>query len=596
MRVGNYCTRSALAQTRVACSEGGRSIVWESVDNNDALAPQPVWPMSLLWPPGESNRASVPLSNPAVEDLALERIVQALDVTGRHAGAIRTILCQLCLEPAVIQYRQEVLADLLALPELVAELQALMPELAALLAPGSTWPGESPLMPAVARLAELDRYVACLDQLKVVLDNAASIRSRGLRELQAAITTLAADRDIVALRAELPALRDLISEASSVTIGLNLGRDLQPESATIVEVNPFPFRGARTLLGRLLPGSAGAGPTGVGPLHHVGPVALRRDSQLYKDLQRLLESVAQPLIRALARYRELNAGSLGALEREFAWYTGAALLIGRMQARGIEFCCPEIVPTGAPVLEVTGAVNLALALQLHGPQPAGHLADHIVANDIGFDQSARLLIVTGPNRGGKTTYCRAVGQAQVLFQSGLYIPGSAARLSPCDGVWTHFPLPETDRPGAGRLDEEVRRLRQLFSETTTASLILLNEPLTSTSERDALPIATGIVRALQMLGARTVLVTHLHELALAIPDLNEQGPDGCQIRSMIALATSDEQGMHGTFRIVPGLPTGRSYADEIARQHGLTFEQLQGLLGERGVLGAEVHSDAEETI
>ena len=191
------------------------------VENKDAIAAKPVWPMSLLWPPGESERASVPLSNAAMQDLALERIVQALDVTGRHAGAIRAILCQLCLEPAVIRYRQEVLADLLSLPELVAELQTLMPELAALLAPGSAWSGESPMMPSVARLAELDRYVACVDQLKAALDNATSIRSMALRELHAAITMLATDPDVVALRMELPALRDLISEASSVTIGLS---------------------------------------------------------------------------------------------------------------------------------------------------------------------------------------------------------------------------------------------------------------------------------------------------------------------------------------------------------------------------------------
>ena len=545
-------------------------------------ARRPRWPMSLLWPEGETERGSVPLSTTATTDLALERIVQALDADGRHAGAIRAIVCQLCTSPAAIHYRQEIMADLLALPALTAALRGLMPELAALLVPGSSgWPGESPLVPAVTRLSELDRYVACVDRLRAILDGA-DLRSTGLCDLRAGIAALAATPDIVALRGELPVLRELIGEASSVTIGLNLDRDLQPEAATIVELNRFQFRGARSLLGRLLPGTAHAAPSGAGPLHNVGPIALRRDSQLYKDLQHLLEAVTAPLLKALARYRDINAGPLGALERELAFFTGAATLIDRLRKAGVAFCRPAIAPAAEHAFEVAETANLALALQMMDGGHAGRLDGRLVTNDANFDVGTRLFVITGPNRGGKTTYCRAIGQAQVLFQCGLYVPGASARISPCDGIWTHFPLPEADRPGAGRLDEEAGRLRQIFAAATGASLILLNEPLTSTSERDALPIATGVVRALQLLGARAVIVTHLHDLALASPELNAQAPPDRRIRSLVALATVEGEHVHGTFRVVPGTPTGHSYAAEIAHQHGLTYEQLERFLAERG--------------
>ena len=172
----------------------------------------------------------------------------------------------------------------------------------------------------------------------------------------------------------------------------------------------------------------------------------------------------------------------------------------------------------------------------------------MITNDVDFDADTSLLMVTGPNRGGKTTFCRAIGQAQVLFQCGLFVPGTQARLSPVDGIWTHFPLPEADQPGAGRFDEEVQRLRQIFVGATQDSLILLNEPLTSTAERDALPIATDMVRALQVLGARSVLITHLHDLALAIPELNRNGP------AQQSAAEPDRPGDRGRRRYARHLP------------------------------------------
>jgi DNA mismatch repair ATPase MutS len=375
-------------------------------------------------------------------------------------------------------------------------------------------------------------------------------------------------------------LHDLIGTAKSVTIGLNLDADLEPEAATIVEVNNFQFKGARSLLGRLLPNSSNGIPAPVGPLHHAGPKSLRRDSELYKDLQHLLETVAAPLEKALARYRDINVGPLVGLERELAFLTGAASLVVRLQEAGVAMCRPEIASKVERAFAVDGICNLGLALGMLA-DGTSMLDGRLVPNDARFDNETQILVITGPNRGGKTTYCRALGQVQVLFQAGLSVPGSSARLSPVDGIWTHFPLPEADRPGAGRLDEEVQRLRQIFGEATAASLILLNEPLTSTSERDALVIATDLIRALQMLGAHTVLVTHLHDLAHSIPELNESGPPTGRVLSLVAEAVDDGHHVHGTFHIRPGIPTGHSYAAEIARQHGLTFPQLRELLANR---------------
>lgn len=530
---------------------------------------------SLLWQDATQSKRGLRLPSSVAADLALDRIVSALNVDGRYERNIREVLYELCTDPALVSYRQDVLADLQGDVELARQLRALLPELAALSGRNRGWKGDSPMMGVLDRLSELDTYVRCVDSLRGILDRSQSLRSEGLLALRRGVVALAEDPEVVSLRAELPKLHELVAETTSVTIGMNLGAGLQPESATITALNRYQFKGPRSLLGRLLPGGAG-GKIGQTPLREVGPINLRRGSQLFKDLQDLLESATAPLARALDQYREVNVSALAALQGELAFFTGAVALVERLQAVGVATCRPEIIAAQERSFKVRDLANLSLCLQLSATD-----GEQIVTNDADFDAESRLLILTGPNRGGKTTYCRALGQAQVMFQCGLFVVASSASISPVDGIRTHFPLPEADQPGAGRLDEEVQRLRRIFDEATGDSLILLNEPLTSTSERGALTIATDLVRALQLLGARVLLVTHLHDLAQAIPELNASGPKGSGVRSLVAETMAEGEIMRGTFRIVPGVPVGRSYAADIARQHGLTFEQLRHVLAER---------------
>ena len=580
--MGDSTGTSAAALTAASAGEvGGGGSEQRAAGDTTGGPTAARWPISLLWPEGKRAHTARPLTDSAATDLSLDVIIHALDLDHRHGRAIRAVLYDLCTDPATICYRQDILADLRALPALAAALEEILPYLADLgSASAANWPGDSPLGPVVARLRELERYVWCVDRLQAILQSEAELQSDGLRLLRDGVNALAADPEVSALRSQLPALQSLIGQASSVTIGLNLGQDLLPESATIVELNRAPFKGPRSLLGRLLPRSGDQ--VGLTPLHMAGAPPLRRDSQLFKDLQRLLEAVTAPLGRALVRYKEINVAPLAALEAELAFFLGAAALAHRLETAGIALCRPSMSPTLEQTCVVAGAANMALALQMLDLRKDAPLDGHVVASDVSFAAGTQILVVTGPNRGGKTTFCRAVGQAQVLFQSGLYVLGTSASMSPVHGIWTHFPLPETDRPGAGRLDEEVRRLRQIFDEARPESLILLNEPLTSTSERDALMIARDVVRALQALGARAVLITHLHDLALAIPQLNAGAPENRTIASLVAEAVVVGAGTRGTFRIVPGVPTGRSYAAAIAEQHGLTFHHLQQLLAERG--------------
>jgi DNA mismatch repair protein MutS len=196
-------------------------------------------------------------------------------------------------------------------------------------------------------------------------------------------------------------------------------------------------------------------------------------------------------------------------------------------------------------------------------------------------------ILTGPNRGGKTTYARAVGLAHLLAQAGLHVPARAARISPVDALWTHFPTLETTTPGEGRLDDEAIRLADIFRSATSYSLILLNEVLNGTSTLEALGLANDAVRGLHLLGARAIYVTHLHELAARADEINASTPGPGTVGSLVAeVDETQDAGTHGhrrTFRIRPSPPLGISYASEIAQQHGISYPQLVELLRQRGV-------------
>jgi DNA mismatch repair ATPase MutS len=265
---------------------------------------------------------------------------------------------------------------------------------------------------------------------------------------------------------------------------------------------------------------------------------------------------------------------------EIALLIGAANLFDRFGQAGLPVCRPDYVAADQRYAELLDAYDPSLAWE--------QLADaqHLVTNRVQFDAVGRVWVLTGPNRGGKTTYTRTVGLAHVLFQTGMLVAAREAQLSPADAIFTHFPAREESRLGLGALDVEAERLAAIFGKATPGSLILLNEALAGTSALEALDLARGIVRGLRLLGARAIYVTHLHELASCVDELNATTPGDSVVASLVA--DSDTGPVNGstprrrrTYRIVPGPPRGLSFAAEIAEQHGISYPQLARVLNDR---------------
>ena len=220
------------------------------------------------------------------------------------------------------------------------------------------------------------------------------------------------------------------------------------------------------------------------------------------------------------------------------------------------------------------------AVELYNPRVALAIEDEIVTNDIAFDDKAGIYVLTGPNRGGKSVITVAVGAAQAMFQLGLPVPATEAVLSPVDGIFTHFPEGADDTIDKGRLGEECQRLREIFDAVSESSLVLLDESLSSTGAYEASYIASEILTAFAVVGCRGIFSTHLHELAAAVPEINERSKrsGGVMIDTLVAGIESGKR----SFKIHRAKPDGKSYARDIANKYGLSFDTLISNAKERG--------------
>jgi DNA mismatch repair protein MutS len=547
---------------------------------------------SLLWPSG---RTATPNRRPAMggsvpADLELDDVVAVLVGNDRHRERfVESVLTELCTDTAVIRYRQGVVTDLLADDALCARLERLLSNLAALAVPRERDIGKlAPFIQVATRAGELELHVGTATALLEALEGS-PIASEALLRLRDYLREITGTEEFHTLQAELPDLRRRLDRAQSFTIGINLTDELMPDSAAILTVNPEKIIGRGMLLNRLFGEGADRAltPLRLGDAASAGTP----ENRIYRDLQKLLEEVAAPVAQALERYAAMNAHGLSPLEPELAFFLNGVEMIRRLQRAGLPVCCPEPAPMDERLTQLGKAYHVSLALRMYRQKnvPPPDQPGGIITNPVTFDdERARIWILTGPNRGGKTTFTQMVGLIHVLFQAGLYVPAAEARISPVDAIYTHFPVPETTQLGMGRLDEEAKRLAAIFAAATPRSLILLNEVLAGTSAVEGLGLATDAVRGLRLLGVRAIYATHLHELAFGVEQINRTTPGTSRAGSLVAdvEAQGDVVGSHHrrTFRILPGLPRGLSYASEIAEQNGISFGQISELLRKRGVV------------
>ena len=215
-----------------------------------------------------------------------------------------------------------------------------------------------------------------------------------------------------------------------------------------------------------------------------------RDESGFRALAELRGRGIRPLATALAESADHILGFFAALRTELAFYVGCANLHEQLAGKGGPTCFPVPAAPGAADLVARDLYDVPLTLHLDG---------RAVGNDIDADGRA-LVMITGANQGGKSTFLRSVGLAQLMMESGMFVAAESFRASISAGLFTHYRREEDADMESGKLDEELSRMSAIADAIAPDCVLLCNESFAATNEREGAEIARQVVRAL--VGAR----------------------------------------------------------------------------------------------
>ncbi len=263
---------------------------------------------------------------------------------------------------------------------------------------------------------------------------------------------------------------------------------------------------------------------------------------------------------ALDTYTREHADYLDAtvarFDREVQFYLGYIEHIRGLTATGLSFCYPKVSHSKA--VRASGVFDLALAAKLVPTHT------EVITNDFELTGRERVLVVTGANQGGKTTFSRTFGQLHYLASLGLPVPGIEAALFLFDHLFTHYEKEEDIHTLSGKLEDELVRIHDILARATSDSIIIMNEIFTSTTVEDAVTLGTAVMNQIIERDILCVCVTFVDELS-TLSDTTV---------SMVAAVDPAEQASR-TFKLVPKPADGLAYAVAIAEKYGLSYERMK---------------------
>lgn len=233
------------------------------------------------------------------------------------------------------------------------------------------------------------------------------------------------------------------------------------------------------------------------------------------------------------------------LQFESGFYTGCVNLFLTLCEIGVPFSFPHPQAMGEKHLSFRGLYDLSMALN-ERKKP--------VENDLSAI-GKKLIVITGANQGGKSTFLRSIGLAQLMLHCGMFVAANSFHSGLCDRVFTHFVREEDIRMDSGKLDEELVRMERIINHITPCSFLLMNESFASTTEREGSKIARDIITALTEVGVRVLFVTHLYEFAWTL--YHEQRED-----TMFLRAGRNEDASR-SFIIREGEPLRTSFGEDL---------------------------------
>lgn len=449
-----------------------------------------------------------------------------------HTAFFRRVLRQPPLDPEVVRFRQEILRELESDGRALARTEALYNELATLL---------DLIKSAYSKHLDdnIPQRLQVLRQARDVVDRMAS----DFGDMESGLARIGeVGREIQETEeyAILTALLDYEDNLAKVELQLRIGADGRIKNLEIREL-------AENVSNRF----------------HKAP--WRRWIELFKMywrgysvsrrevVNRVVVGVYVEILPALSTLVQL----MGHVEV----YLISRAFARRARERGLEVCLADLHEGGE--MELERLFNPLLLPQAEPPVPC----------DLSTSEERSVVIVTGPNSGGKTRLLQGVGLVQLLGQSGLYTSARRARLPLMNGTFASLVYRQSADQLEGHLGTELMRIRTLFQGVGRRSLILLDELCSGTNPSEAVEIVTMVLQLLQKLSPVAFITTHFLDLA---KELKGNG----RVAGLDFLQVEVDDNQESTYQFIPGVAE-TSLAADTARRLGVDFEQLSALIEER---------------
>jgi DNA mismatch repair protein MutS2 len=453
--------------------------------------------------------------------LALRIGGDAYHASGRYAARV---LAAPPSDPRHVETRQSVLAELVDVPAARSELESVY--LAILRIRGLLCAPRQPA-PRVRRVEILRAVRGAFDLLASSFVGATSALSR-LRAFGAAVADSDGYRRLVAFL-------EHDEHLGSLDLRVRVGADGEVRALQIVRVeenrsNPFYVPALRRFFARVVLFARGF-------RTNAGEIAERLLSEVFAGVE---VSIA-PLFQLLG---------------DIEVFLGALCFRDRARALGLSVTLATLTAPDTS-LDLQGLFNPLLLAA--GVQP--------VPCDLHTGPNA-IVVVTGPNSGGKTRLLQSVAIAQLLSQAGLFVPARGARVPHASGLFASlFEEARSDQP-EGHLGMELLRIRRLFDELDPGALVVLDELCSGTNPSEGEEIARLVLSLLPELGVRAFATTHLLQFATG---LAREAKNGATPLEFIQVELDGSE--RATYRFVPGVAR-TSLAQKTAARLGVTREEL----------------------
>ncbi len=489
----------------------------------------------LMYPERDFDRAAeLPASaQELIRDLGLNSVFAAMAANDKFLREVveKAVLGSLAA-PADILYRQAVLRDCLAHEAVVRGIYALAVEVIDS-ERKNFWGGltRHPGYVLHRSVEVLQMFVGHLRHLrKIAEESEGHFESAGFRRFFAMLIEELSDAYFEEIEQHLRQLRFRGGVLISASLGMgNRGRDY-----VLRKPNP----GDRGWLGRLF---SRGGPVYTYRLHP-------RDEAGGRMLAELRDRGINLVANALARSTDHILSFFTLLRAELAFYVGCLNLHAVLGDKGQKVTFPRPAASGERRFSCRGLYDAGLQLSMSGK---------VVGNDIAAHEK-EIVVITGANQGGKSTFLRSVGLGYLMMQCGMFVAADEFEAAVASGLFTHFKREEDATMKSGKLDEELVRMDAIAEHIRPGAAVLFNESFAATNEREGSEIARQIVNALLDVGTEVFFVTHMYDFANGMRE-------GRAERALFLRAQRSEDGTR-SFRMIEAEPLETSFGEDLYRK------------------------------